>query len=120
MKNYIKAIGGLPVKAGQEAFNYIENKMTENSIRTNARLEYYNQFQNQKLEKLFKESKDSQNKNSIKTILRKRGYKWDKNAEIFYPQSSAEILKEYQEPINKKQTIKSYKEIEDEFRNEST
>lgn len=116
-KKVIKA----PVNASKKSFKFVDRKLTESNVRSDARYQYYDQFPSEILENkrnnLNNKTGSTKHRVSMDSVMKKRGYKYDNNLEGYYMYSEYRLEKELDRDIELKYTPKrEYREIEDELR----
>lgn len=116
-KKVIKA----PVNASKKSFKFVDRKLTESNVRSDARYQYYDQFPSEILENkrnnLNNKTDATKHRVSMDSVMKKRGYKYDNNLEGYYMYSEYRLEKELDRDIELKYTPKrEYREIEDELR----
>lgn len=116
-----KKVVDVPVGAGKKAFNFVDRKMAESNLRSDARYQYYDQFPSESIERkrneLSNKSGSTKHKVSMDSVMKKRGYKYDDHLETYYMYSEYRLEKELDRDIKLQSTAKrSYREIEAELR----
>ncbi|WP_342388830.1 hypothetical protein [Salinicoccus bachuensis] len=111
-----RKIGKFSAKAGRSAVILTRRKMEENSIREAARYHYYWQFSNEQLQDMHDRTDSMRAQGAIKAVMKKRGYKYDFEIDMFRPADSVKMEKSGKVHLLENRKIQSYEEIESRLR----
>lgn len=119
-RDIVEKIGKFSARAGRSAVILTRRKMEERSIREAARYHYYWQFSNEQLQEMHDRTDSMRAQGAIKAVMKKRGYKYDFEIDMFYPSDVGKVDKSGKIHLLENRKIRSYAEIEARLREQKS